>query len=302
MVEKKDKILIIEDDPQFCSLLSHYLSRKGYEVISVNPYGGVKETVEEVYQHNPDLILSDILMQPDGFKILKAIKSDSRLMMVPFVFISAAEQAPNKIRAYLDGAENYISKPVQQEELIAKISSILKRQKQVSSVINIDPLTKIHNRRFFNKEFQRQIKLHTRHKDEFTLAILDLDHFKRINDTYGHPCGDKCLVAFADFVKNEIRSTDIFARWGGEEFVLILERSELAGAARTVQKILDQLRAKPLVTWEGQPISISFSAGIAQFPHHGTTGKDLIEAADQAVYEAKRLGRGRVEIYKPKSK
>ncbi len=292
-----EKILIIEDDQQFASLMNFHLAKEGYEVSVVGELLDVESVKEQIIREEPDLILSDIMLQPNGFEILKVIKDDARLRMIPFIFISGLETLPNKIKAYLGGVENYLTKPVQKEELLAIITSTLKRHKQTSDAIYLDPLTGVHNRRFFQRELKRQIKLHQRHQEEFTLALLDLDHFKQINDTYGHTCGDRALIAFTNFIKSEIRSTDIFARWGGEEFFLIMVRSNLEGAMKTIQNVIQDIRSKPLFSFDDNDIFVSFSAGVAQYPLHGTVEKDLINVADQGVYRAKELGRGRVELF-----
>jgi len=179
--------------------------------------------------------------------------------------------------------------------LLAKITSILNRQSNLDSAIYLDALTQIYNRRFFEKELARQMNLHRRHKDKFTLAMLDLDHFKSINDTYGHSLGDLALIGFTRFIQSQIRSTDIFSRWGGEEFVLIMERSDKLGAVKTLENILKNILNEVLIRANDQDIKISFSAGVAQFPDDGNNNKELIDAADKATYLAKTSGRSQVK-------
>lgn len=293
----REHILIIDDDEQFVKQVSHLLIDAGYNITSLSGENELPKLMDKVFQLTPDLILSDISMDPNGFEFLSAIKRDSRMRMIPFIFVTGVDVETNMIKAYSSGVDNYIVKPVKNDELLAKVHAVMHRQKEISRAMYIDPLTGIYNRRYFNQEFTRQIKLHERHGDELTLAIIDLDYFKSINDRYGHTAGDKCLVAFAKMVSEEIRSTDIFARWGGEEFVLILERAELEGSKKTLIKILDKVKNTPLFRFEDVEVKISFSAGLSQFPLHAKEPLELINAADQAVYAAKAAGRSCIMIY-----
>lgn len=293
----REHILIIDDDEQFVKQVSHLLIDAGYNITSLSGENELSKLMDKVFQLTPDLILSDISMDPDGFEFLSAIKRDSRMRMIPFIFVTGVNVEINMIKAYSNGVDNYIVKPVKNDELLAKVHAVMNRQKEMSKAMYIDPLTGIYNRRFFNQEFTRQIKLHERHDDELTLAIIDLDYFKSINDRYGHIAGDKCLVAFAKIVQEEIRSTDIFARWGGEEFVLILERAELEGSRKALIKILAKVKNTPLFRFEDTDVKISFSAGLSQFPIHAKEPLELINAADQAVYAAKAAGRSCIMVY-----
>lgn len=296
----KKKILILEDDEQFVIPVRFHLKNEGFDVHLMGLMSNPEETQEFIFRYSPDVILCDINMEPNGFDTLKIIKSHSQLRLVPFIFITGLDSRPERIRAYLGGVDDFIIKPIDKDVLLAKIKSILKRQIELESAIYYDQLTEIYNRRYFQKELQRQLNLHHRHKDSFTLAILDIDHFKAVNDNYGHTCGDECLKAFSNFIKNQIRSTDIFSRWGGEEFVLIMERSEIEGAAKSLEKILNNLQKEILVSCNNDDLRITFSAGVAQFPDNGTDERSLMEAADKAVYIAKENGRCRVEKYQPK--
>ncbi|MFH1853381.1 MAG: diguanylate cyclase [Candidatus Neomarinimicrobiota bacterium] len=291
------KILILEDDPFFVLPIRYHLERAGYQVTALAVLENVETSQELIFQYSPNIILCDIQMSPNGFEILRLIKSHSQLRLIPFIFLTGVDSLPERIRAYLGGVDDFIIKPIDKEELLAKIGSILKRQGDLESAIYLDPLTQIHNRRYFEKELQRQVNLHRRHQDIFSMALLDIDHFKSINDTYGHNCGDQCLVAFSRFIQREIRSTDIFSRWGGEEFILIMERSDANGASKSLQYILDKMRSEPLMRYSSQDITITFSAGLAQYPDHGTDCATLMEAADKAVYRAKDRGRCRIELF-----
>ncbi len=296
-ITSSGRILILEDDPYFVLPIKFHLEKAGYEIHAMDMLNNAEASQEEIFRFTPNIILCDIRMHPNGFEILKLIKSHSQLRLIPFIFLTGVESLPERVKAYLGGVDDFIIKPVNKEILMAKISSILKRQTELENAIYLDPLTQIYNRRFFQKEILRQINLHRRHKDKFSLAMLDIDHFKSINDTFGHTCGDQCLVAFARFIQSQIRQTDIFSRWGGEEFVLIMERSEVDGAVKSMEKMLDKLCNQVLVRYNEQDINISFSAGIAQYPEHGEEDSSLLKAADKAVYLAKENGRCRIELY-----
>ncbi|MFQ6604622.1 MAG: diguanylate cyclase [Fidelibacterota bacterium] len=295
----KEHIVVIDDDKNSVNQMIHILKSEGYTVSEVTEGDDISELLEQIFNLSPDLILSDISMSPNGFDFLTAVKQDARLRIIPFIFVTGVGESRDEIKAYSQGADNYITKPIDKDEILAKVFSVLERQRDMSTAMYLDPLTGIYNRRYFNQELIRQLRLHKRHGDELTLCIIDLDHFKNVNDKYGHSAGDTCLVAFTKLVNDEIRSTDIFARWGGEEFVLILERAKLEGSERTLNKILDTVKSKPLFHYADEDINITFSAGLAQFPMHATEPLDLINAADQAVYDAKRAGRCQVKIYNP---
>ncbi|NQU26845.1 MAG: diguanylate cyclase [Candidatus Marinimicrobia bacterium] len=294
-MQKQAKILILEDDPYFVYPIRCHLEKAGYEITVMDIMKNLEASQEMIFQYSPNIILCDIKMQPTGFEILKVIKNHTQLRFIPFIFLTGVESLPDQVRAYLGGVDDFIIKPIEKDVLLAKITSILNRQANLESAIYLDALTQIYNRRFFEKELARQINLHRRHKDKFTLAMLDLDHFKSINDTFGHSLGDLALIGFTRFIQSQIRSTDIFSRWGGEEFVLIMERSDKLGAVKTLENILNNLLNEVLVRANDQDIKISFSAGVAQFPDDGTNYKELIDAADKATYRAKTSGRSQVK-------
>ncbi len=173
----QEQILILDDDEQFVKQISHFLIDAGYNVTSLGGITDLTILMDKVFQLTPDLILSDISMIPDGFEFLSAIKRDSRMRMIPFILITGVDVETNMIKAYSRGVDNYIVKPIKYDELLAKVHAVISRQKEMSKAMYLDTLTGIYNRRFFNQELTRQIKLHERHGDELTLAIIDLDHF-----------------------------------------------------------------------------------------------------------------------------
>jgi len=296
----REKVLIIDPDKTLEKQLSFTFSSNGWDLTTLNDIEDINEVIEFIAHETPDVILGNIVKEPNGDEILREIKRDNRMRLIPFLFFSeVGDLNKHKVKYYELGAANELCLPLYADIVVAKIKSLMTLQEELSNAIYLDPLTKAHNRRYFTRELKRQIGLHKRHSEEFSLSIFDLDHFKVVNDTYGHLVGDQCLKVFSEYVKNSIRSTDIFARWGGEEFVLILERSRLKGAIGTIEKILKGLKKERIVTDAGDHIQISFSAGVAQFPNHGESEMDLINAADTAVYAAKENGRSRIEAYYP---
>ncbi len=157
-----------------------------------------------------------------------------------------------------------------------------------------DGLTGIWNRRYFQMQFRQILATATRFNRTFSVLMLDLDHFKKVNDTYGHRRGDAILVEFAQRVTTMVREVDTFARYGGEEFACLLTETDIKGATTTAEKIREAVRQEPFGTSEDTPLNLTVSAGIAAYPDHGDGYVALIEAADRALYRAKQTGRDQV--------
>jgi diguanylate cyclase (GGDEF)-like protein/PAS domain S-box-containing protein len=159
-----------------------------------------------------------------------------------------------------------------------------------------DPLTGLFNRQYLDETLMREFRWSQRRNAPFSLAMLDIDHFKVFNDTYGHAAGDEVLKALGKLLRDTVRASDIACRYGGEEFVLVLLDADMATALPSVERICLEVKRKQCV-YRGQTLpGITLSAGLAQYPVHGTTPEDLLRAADQALYAAKNAGRDRIEI------
>jgi two-component system cell cycle response regulator len=159
-----------------------------------------------------------------------------------------------------------------------------------------DPLTGLYNRRHLDLELARRRSDAVRHGDPLCLLLLDLDHFKEINDTYGHPAGDLVIRAFADLLRAELRAGDVAGRWGGEEFMVILPRTDLDGAVEVGERIRSAAAAEP-IAGEGAQITVTVSGGCALGP--GASPEAMLRVADACLYQAKLSGRNRIEAAPP---
>jgi diguanylate cyclase (GGDEF)-like protein len=156
-----------------------------------------------------------------------------------------------------------------------------------------DGLTGVWNRRYFRMQFNQVLATSTRFNRPFSILMMDIDHFKTINDKYGHQRGDEILVEFTQRVDSKLREVDALARYGGEEFICMLSETDLYGALTTAEKILDAVRSEPF-GGAGEPaVKLTVSIGVASHPEHGASYKTLVEAADRALYRAKEDGRDR---------
>jgi len=163
-----------------------------------------------------------------------------------------------------------------------------------------DPLTDTFNRRFFAESLDKEVSRAQRDKVPLSVVIMDVDHFKEFNDTFGHKCGDVVLQSLARFLKDSTRRGDIVCRYGGEEFVVLMPDASTDAAYERAEKWRAQFEAH-VVEYDGQSLSITFSAGVASFPEHGLTGEGILQSADRALYQSKTRGRNRVMVYKARS-
>jgi two-component system, cell cycle response regulator len=288
------RVLIIDDDRTLRTYLYRRLSLDGY---SVNEADGVDSALALLREEKYDLILLDLMMLPrSGYDLFETMKEDPTLKWIPLIVLSGKEDVADKVRCFRLGCDDYVTKPFQYEELEARIHSLIKRTKTYEQLAFLDPLTGINNRRYFDHQLEQELQRAGRYPAPLSIVFLDIDRFKRINDTYGHTTGDQVLQSLAYQLQQNLRSSDLLARYGGEEFVAVMPNTAGAEARKAVEGILAKVRAAPVAVVDGEELRITFSAGVAEW-QAGEAKEEWIHRADQAMYAAKQEGRDRVLVY-----
>jgi len=291
LLRKQFRLLFIDDDDVLRSFLVRRLQLDGYQVDDVPDVSSAKKKLhEKVY----DLVILDLMMQPEsGYVLFDFLQEDPTLKWIPLVVLSGRESVQDKVKCYHLGADQYITKPFHYEELEASIYRLLMRTKHFEEMAFLDPLTGVFNRRYFDHQLQLEIQRSERASSRLSIAFIDIDRFKRINDTYGHHVGDLVLQGLSHVLQKHLRSTDLLARYGGEEFVIAFPDTSAEQAAEILNTILRHIRQAPVVQYEGQYYRITFSAGIAEWDR-SQTADEWIQRADSAMYTAKQQGRNQV--------
>jgi len=289
-------ILYVEDEDGIRNQLTKFLK---YFSTSLYLASNGKEGLALYKEYNPDIVISDIKMPiMDGIEMVKSIKKINPKQHV--VFITAHSESEFFINAIDMHVNGYILKPVNLDTLEAKLEEIkehielkryyIKHQRELEERAYKDGLTQIYNRRYFEEEFDREIARYKREKTPLSIFMFDIDKFKHINDTYGHQRGDDILKELVILIKNNIRAIDIFARWGGEEFISILPNTILKDAilvAEHLKKIIENYKFI-------DNIKVTCSFGVAEFKQNDTK-ETIVKKVDKALYRAKERGRNRVE-------
>jgi two-component system cell cycle response regulator len=284
----QDFILLVDDDLNFVTLTKHLLEKQGFSVV-VAPNG--KRGIEMIYDFRPSLILIDIeLPDMSGFAILEQIVHKSRKNYTPVTMIGTDDSKENRIHAYEKGAIDFIAKPIEPDLFVACVKNRIEHKKAIEQSIIIDDLTGVYNRSYMNERMEQLIHQFLRTKCIFTVIIMDLDYFKKVNDSYGHVVGDEVLRRFAAVSKEMKRENDIMCRYGGEEFVLLLPNTSKIGAKRVIKRFQDAFSEQVFQT-QGTEFKVTFSAGISEINDTNAHGEQLIDEADQALYCAKQSGR-----------
>lgn len=256
-------------------------------------------------QQPVDLVLCDVVMpELDGFKFLQMMKAKPEYRDVPVILLTGEESTEKKVKGLEHGAADYITKPFESAELLARVKVQLKmkalqdelkeKNSQLERLAATDALTKIHNRRYFMELYAVEFAKAERFHHDLGLVLLDIDFFKKVNDTLGHQEGDRVLIEVAEVLQSSIRKVDLLARYGGEEFILMLPSTDLKGSRMVADKLRTEVSSK--VHTGGRPVTISL--GVAHVPTTPgvTSGEDLIARADEALYRSKERGRDRVTI------
>lgn len=294
-MQDDERILLVDDKTNIRDLVSRRLERKDYRVDTVENGREALETLDET---DPDLVLLDVMMPGmDGFETLEEIREDVPADELPVLMLTAKEGTEGVLEALEKGANDYLKKPVNFPVALARIKSHLKLKRahdRLQKIANHDQLTGLYNRRYWFSTFEDEFERSRRYGNPLSVMILDLDHFKEINDTYGHPAGDTVLEAFATILNDTLRESDVCARYGGEEFAVLLPETNVSSARDTAERIRTYVEEKDFETDAGT-ISVTVSIGLTEFSDNVPNLDDLLKQADKALYEAKDRGRNRVE-------
>jgi diguanylate cyclase (GGDEF)-like protein len=289
------KILIIDDSSDIHHLLKVRLRSEGLELQhALDAEDGLSMARELL----PDLILLDVdLPDVTGFEVCRTLKSDARTRSIPVIFLTGAVSVYNQVEGFELGAVDYVTKPFDHAELKARVRSALRTKRYqdlLSERAQIDGLTGLWNRAHFDRCLRNELQRPRKPGDTTPVALLmlDIDHFKHINDTYGHPFGDRVIACVAEAIASSVRGADIACRYGGEEFGLILPGATIDSAADVGARIQRRIADMKLVA-SGTPVAVTVSIGAGVAPPAADVDA-FLKSVDDAQYTAKRTGRDRV--------
>jgi len=297
------KILVADDSAVYRKLVEQTLSDDNHKVIFAK---NGREALDLYAKHTPALVITDWTM-PDigGLELCKKIRQDFQQHFAHIILLTSNTDKEQVIEGLAGGADDYLTKPFHQGELRARVNVGLRvvelhrqvqaKNRQLEEMALTDPLTGLANRRAIDIWITRQLSAAARHDFPIWVAICDLDHFKKVNDTYGHEAGDMVLKTFAQILKSNTRQSNICGRHGGEEFLNIITHVERDNSVIAFERIRKQMENQKF-TFNNQTFSVTTSMGIAGF--RGTRPPafaDLLAQADEALYSAKHKGRNRIE-------
>ncbi len=293
---QKPLILVVEDDEDARMVLTELL-RPRYDVDAV---GDGETALKRAAELNPDLVLLDLFLPGmDGFGALTGLRRNSKTADTPVIFLSAQGDAETKSQGLSLGAADYLAKPFSEQELMARVDRTLKltaQKEHFRALAQTDGLTGLPNFRSFHARLEEEVSRAHRYGHPLACAMVDLDGLKEINDKLGHAAGNRAIVALADAVREELRDTDFAARYGGDEFVVLLPQTNETQGAQFAERL--RRRLVEVSQDAGLPVrgSIGVAAVNADELDSADAAEDLLRRADEALYRAKRSGRDRVEV------
>jgi len=312
MPEAFPRILVVDDEADQLALVRGWYTHQPFTILEA---GDGLEALRVAAKQPPEIILLDMNMPGlDGLETLRRLKADPTLGSVPVIFVSARRDIDTKKDAFAAGCDDYVVKPYDFEELDARVRAMLQKRELYLEVARknreledekrhlvelsiVDEKTGLANYRQFHSKLHDEWLRAERYQNPLSLIMLDLDDFKRLNDTLGHPAGDRALREVATLVAGAARATDLAARFGGEEFILLLPQTESSMAARVAERVLSAVRQHVFLA-EDHPTSLTLSAGVATYPSSPSIDSpdDLVKSADDAMYRAKASGKNRVVV------
>lgn len=294
-IERRPHILIVDDDATLSQYHALLLEEAGMQTWVLNDPDNLLDTMR---LFNPDIVIMDLYF-PDctGVELAAVIRQKKDYLGIPILFLSIEKEISEHLLAYTIGADDFLTKPIHPQHFVPLIEQKVRRFRQLRNLMLHDSLTGAYNHTSIKNMLDNEAARARRELRNLVAVMLDVDHFKLVNDTYGHPAGDRVLRDLAHLLHRRLRHTDYVGRYGGEEFLLILGDTSLETATRLVDTM--RRHFAEIVHEEGdRQFRATFSAGIAQFSDYDNTNL-LISAADEALYRAKENGRNRIEIQRP---
>jgi len=297
-------ILIVEDDPVSRRLLEVTLKKFGYDVIATS---NGNEALE-VFQGPsvPSLVISDWMMPGmDGLELCRNIRGMKKSSYTYFIILTAKGGKEDVIKGLDAGADDFLTKPFNSEELKYRVKigeRIINLEQRILKLATTDSLTGVLNRRAFMERMNEEIHRAKREGSPISLILMDIDHFKKVNDTYGHQTGDLVLQRVTDQLMDRSRAYDFVGRYGGEEFVICVRSTEDIDPQSIAERMRRNIEAQTIVTDQSNQtlrITASFGVGTSR-PEYDDTLDSLIKRTDKAMYEAKKKGRNRVCVAREK--
>lgn len=289
------RVIIVEDDTELAEHYCLVLQSAGIEAIAVSD---PLHLMPRLSAFEPDIVLMDVQIGDySGVTLARLIRFEPRWLSLPIIYLSSEDDPDNQLEALSKGADEFLMKPVSDDYLIRSVRVRCYRARQLSELMNRDSLTGLLKHSLIKQEVERELARCRRDGHPSSVVMLDLDHFKRINDTWGHRYGDIVIRTLANLLRNRLRETDMIGRYGGEEFLVVLPQCSVQAGAELVAGIGESF-AELVFSAGGDSFQVTLSAGVAainDFP----TGDEALEAADQALYERKRAGRNGVTVYSP---
>jgi len=299
------KVLIVDDSRLIAHVAKTILTGRGHEVfLAQDGQAGLEAAKAE----QPDIILLDLIMPVmDGYEVCLALKEENSTKDIPVIMLTSKAEPADKVKGLEMGALDYVTKPFDEGELVARVNTQLRlkelhealqeKNRQLQELANRDGLTGLYNHRYFHEQLSKDFLRAKRYHEFMSCVLLDIDYFKKFNDTHGHQTGDIVLSTLGNVITESIRDSDFAARYGGEEFALVLYHTDGSTAVDVAQR-LRQMVENCEVRDNDKVLRVTISVGVATFPHEEISdSKRLIECADKALYRAKENGRNRVEFY-----
>lgn len=309
METKEDRlIMIVDDNPLNIRVLATILDEYSELLICMNG----AEALEALKTEDPDLILLDVMMPGmDGYEVAQVIRNDLNLKDLPIIFLTAKADSEDMVKGFNAGGNDYVLKPFNEIELMARVKNqmdlkvsrdqLVQKNSELKDLIRkleisaiTDPLTGLFNRRFMMQKMDEEAARFLRYGHSFVIIMADVDHFKLINDQYGHACGDLVLRAVSQTMGVGLRTNDVLARWGGEEFLLLLPDTTVEGGELLAERIRQRVEDLK-VTYHQHTISVTLTMGLSRF-REGSTVDKVISLADQGLYQGKKTGRNKVVV------